>query len=154
MPLRRFVQRRASHAESADRADPAGVAAPAPSSRWYGVWAPLVAVAVWVVLAIRTPTNTFHFAPIVVAVVWPIVRRVGSGTALPGRESVLVAVSGTALAVTVGVVLSATGNLEGPTFWGDGAGVFGALFEVVLFAVAGGLFGYRVASRERAGLVF
>ena len=109
------------------------------SGWWRGAWALVLAAVVWAVLAIRTPTNTFHFAPLVVAVVWPLVLRADRG--MPGRRrSAVVVLTGPALAVLVGVVLSATGNLEGPTFWSDG----GAPVEVVLFALAGGVAGWVV----------
>lgn len=117
-----------------------------------GLWAPIAAITLWVVLAVRTPTNTFHFAPIVVAMAWPILRRVDAGRPIPQREAIVASATGVVLAVVVGAVLSLTGNLDGPTFWGDGESVVDdPLFEVVVFALAGGLAGYLVASLQGPG---
>ena len=129
---------------------------PAERAGWsVGVWAPIAATVFWVVLAVRTPTNTFHFAPTVVAVVWPLLRRVDARDPLPSAEARLVAGAGTALAIAVGSALAFSGNLDGPALWGASDGVLDdPLFEVIVFALVGGFAGYRVASRPWHGPAF
>jgi hypothetical protein len=109
-------------------------------NKWYvGVLAPVAAALVWAVLAVRTPTSTFHFAPLVVAVVWPVFGRIGDGGPPAGRESLVVGASGGVIAVIAGLGLQAAGKLEGPTFWSES----GAIVEVLIFAAVGTLYGLR-----------
>ena len=117
--------------------------------RFGGAFAAVVAAGLWIALAVRTPTNTFHFAPIIVAVVGPVSRRMTDGGPLLRRKGLVVAGAGGALAILTGVGLAVTGNLEGPTLWSDD----GALAEVVLFALAATLYGFRVVTRERSGVL-
>lgn len=95
----------------------------------------IVAGALWAVLAIRTPTNTFHFAPIIVAAAWPVIAR--GSQARTTRQAVATASSSTAIALGIGVALWATDRLRGPTLWHSGP----AITETVLFALLGGAIG-------------
>lgn len=106
------------------------------------------AALVWAVLAWRTPTSTFHFAPLIVAAAWPVVAR-SYGERHDRPQAGMVAASAAGLAMVTGLVLLAAGRLEGPTFWSDG----GAIVEVALAAVLGGAYGFRVLTRERRGLL-
>jgi hypothetical protein len=123
-------------------------------TRHTGIGVALAALAAigWVVLAIRTPTNTYHFAPLVVALAAPIAARSDparsdparsdlGGPDLGGSESpwsrLVVGCVGGVVAAAIGLSLAASGNLEGPTFWGEG----GALGEVLLFSIGGAVAG-------------
>lgn len=117
--------------------------------RFAGVGASLVGAALWLVLALRTPTSTFHFAPLIVAGVWPVVRR-SMGRRLETTDAAKVAGASGGLAILVGLLLFAFDSLRGPSLWADD----GALLEVVLFAVLGAGYGFRVASRSKPGLLF
>lgn len=108
----------------------------------------IVAGLVWAGLAWRTPTSTFHFAPLIVAVAWPVVARSTGGRA-EARAAVLAAGGAVGFALAVGLLLLVADRLQGPTFWGDG----GAIVEVVIAALLGGAYGLRVLTRERSGLL-
>lgn len=89
----------------------------------------------WFLLAIRTPTNTFHFAPIIVAAAWPVVAR--GSSARTASEAIITASASTAIALGIGFGLWGTDRLSGPTLWHGGA----AIAETVLFALMGGAVG-------------
>ena len=90
-----------------------------------GFWT-VAALAVWVVLAVRSPELTYHLAPLIAAGVWPL---------MSGRAAAAVASGGVTIAVAVGLALS--DSLEGPDLVG-GHAAFG---EAVLFAVFGAALG-------------
>jgi hypothetical protein len=97
--------------------------------------ATVVAGLLWLVLALRNPTNTFHFAPIIVAAAWPVIAR---GSQTRTRIQALTAVSaGTAIALGIGLTLWANDRLRGPTLWHSGA----AITETLLFTLLGGAIG-------------
>ncbi len=101
----------------------------------------------WVILAVRNPVLTYHFAPLLAALAWPVaVRR---SNPQPVNVAGLAATGSFLLVAVVGIVLAAAGKLDGPTFWNDGP----ALIEVLLFAAIGAGFGARVATRERPGIL-
>jgi hypothetical protein len=118
-------------------------------TRQTGIGVALAALAAigWVVLAIRTPTNTYHFAPLVVALAAPIAARSDPARSDPARSDLggsespwsrlFVGCVGGVVAAAIGLSLAASGNLEGPTFWGEG----GALGEVLLFSIGGAVAG-------------
>ncbi len=90
-----------------------------------GLWT-FAALALWAVLAARSPDLTYHFAPLIAAGVWPV---------MSGRAAAAVASGGVTLLVSIGLALA--GWLEGPDFFG-GHAAFG---EAALFAVAGAALG-------------
>lgn len=96
----------------------------------------------WVALAIRTPTNTFHFAPIIVAAAWPLVAR--DSQARTTRQAIATASASTALALGIGLALWATDRLRGPTLWNDGP----TTTEIVLFSLLGGTIGLIAQLRD------
>lgn len=97
----------------------------------------------WLILALRTPTNTFHFAPIIVAAAWPMVAR--GSVASTTRRAWSLAGAGTTFALAIGFFLWATDHLQGPALWHVGP----ALIEVVLFALLGGAIGVIAQLRHR-----
>ncbi len=60
-------------------------------------------------------------------------------------------VTGAALGIIVATLLALglSDALEGPTFWSDG----GAAWEALTFATVAALWGLRVSTRSRAGLL-
>lgn len=105
--------------------------------------ATLAAGLLWTVLAVRTPTNTFHFAPIIVAAMWPLIAR-GSVAPKP-RRLWGISAAGTSIALAIGLGLWFTDHLRGPTLWHSGQ----AVTETVLFAVLGGMIGLVGQLRHR-----
>lgn len=95
----------------------------------------VVATTLWVALAIRTPTNTYHFAPIIAAASWPIVDR--GGVRPTTRHSIVVAGLSTTIVLVAGLALWASDRLQGPTLWGSGT----SIGETVIFAILGGIVG-------------
>jgi hypothetical protein len=107
-----------------------------------GAAATAVVLAVWSVLAVRSPDLTYHFAPLIAAGVWPVL---GHHTTTSGlRPTALAALGGFAMTATVSLLLAGAGYLEGPTFWGDGH----ALSEAILFAALGAAGGAAIGLRS------
>ena len=114
-------------------------------TRLAGLLAALAGAVVWALLAARTPTNTYHFAPMVVAGIWAgLDGSIGAG--LTQRRIVTSAFGGLAVAVTTAVILELKGDLAGPVFW-DSSDDAPVLVEHVVFAVVGALLGAAVALR-------
>lgn len=107
----------------------------------------VVVLVVWTLLALRSPTLTYHFAPLIAAAITPLWSR------RDGRQTT--AAAGRLGALSFGVVsalgfgLWATGILQGPTLWESD----GAIIEVVIFAALGAFIGVRSASSKRQGLL-
>ena len=113
-----------------------------------GLVAALAAAVAWAFLASGTPTNTYHFAPMVVAGIW--VGLDGSmGAGLTQRRIVNTALGGFVVAVATAVILEVKGDLDGPTFW-DTSDTAPVLFEHVVFAAVGAAIGAVVAIRAAA----
>ena len=104
------------------------------------------AAALWAILAAGNPSLTYHFAPLIVGLAWPIAHRSMLGRA-EGRVGIVVA--GGALAVALGTTLALWGadRMNGPTIVSDG----GAIWEALLFSVIGAAWGHRALTRSRAG---
>jgi len=101
----------------------------------------------WIVLAWRSPTLTYHFAPLIGGAVGPLsLRTLGRADAQIGRT-----VGALVLAMMLGVtlILEVAGRQEGPNFLEVGP----AWPEAVLFAVLGTAVGVRAATRERPGML-
>ena len=114
--------------------------------RSLGLLVALGAAVAWAVLASRTPSNTYHFAPMVVAAAW-VVFDGYSGAGVTHRRAVSLAIFGFVIAVAAGAILELKGDLEGPVFWehGDDAPV---LFEHILFSGLGAVVGLVLAVRQ------
>ena len=100
----------------------------------------LVAVA-WVGLAARTPTATFHFAPLIAAAAWPAALRGGGPLRVAPVDAFRAAAGAAAVGFAALGVLLAFDWLRGPTFWDAGP----AVVEVVPMIVVGAAAGYRYA---------
>ena len=104
-------------------------------------------LAIWAVLAVRNPDLTYHFAPILAAVAWPLsIRR---SEPQPAPAAAQVGAASFVVVAAASVVLWFGDKLMGPTLWSDD----GAIIEAMLFAALGAALGVRVATRERAGLL-
>lgn len=115
---------------------------------WAGPGFTAIAAAIWIALALSNPTLTYHFAPPIVALVWPVTHRTLHGRA---ELSTAVAISAAGFLAAVGVMglLIVADAMRGPTFWTeDGAG-----WEGLAFAAIASVYGLRILTRERAGLL-
>lgn len=114
-------------------------------SHWRGAAAALGTAVLWWVLAARTPTSTFHFAPLIVAAAWVAVEGMSEAGLTP-RASVRLGIAGFVLASVVTLLLDAAGNLEGPVFWeSDNPPV---VFEHLVGSALGALGGVGFAVRR------
>lgn len=107
----------------------------------FGLLATSGTLAIWTVLAVRSPDLTYHFAPLIAAGLWPGVTRRGDVPTI--RMSVVAALGAFFLVMVVSLILAAGGYLEGPTFWNAGP----ALTEAILFAALGAGLGTLIARR-------
>lgn len=106
-----------------------------------GVLLTTAVLAIWAVLAIRSPDLTYHFAPLIAGAAWPIViRREGPP---PVRDAVWGALGAFVSTSVVALLLATGGYLDGPTFWNEGP----ALTEALLFTALGAALGAAVSLR-------
>jgi hypothetical protein len=102
-----------------------------------GTWM-LLLLAVWVALTIWNPEATYHLAPLVVAVSWPVGVR---GRLGPQRPFIAfgVAAGSTSVAIFATLVLDVFDRLQGPVLISTSG-----LSESMLAALVGGLIGFVV----------
>jgi hypothetical protein len=101
---------------------------PNPSPLVIAAGASLVVSLIWVGLAWRTPTSTFHFAPLIAGVIGPYAAKSRTGVVSPVRAFRLTSAGMAAVAASI-AFLAAVDRLRGPTFWSaDGAAIEAALF--------------------------
>ena len=102
---------------------------------------------IWLVLAWRNPSLTYHFAPLIGAAVGPLSLR----TQGQADSSLANKTGGIVLAFMLGItlLLELAGRQEGPNFLEMGP----AWPEAVLFSAIGVFVGVRAASRENPGLL-
>jgi hypothetical protein len=105
---------------------------------------------VWVALVALRPGTTFHLAPLIAALVGPVVARLCAGTALPATRAAVQAGMGETSVLAAASVLAMVGWLRGPSLWAP----LPAGAETFVAAALGALWGWRLASRRRAGLLF
>ena len=108
----------------------------------------LGAAGLWAGLAANNPSLTYHFAPLIVGLAWPIAHRSMMGRT-GSRTGSLLAGGALTIALSTTIALWAADRMTGPTFVTDG----GALWEAVLFSLAGAAWGYRSLTRSRAGML-
>ncbi len=114
--------------------------------------APLSSLAIalgWVLLATWRPTTTYHFGPLLVTVAWPYVARSRIKQPMNRSETVTALAGGAAISLVTTLGLYLGNRLEGPTFWESPD----APLEAVLMTLLGVLWGLRVATRRRGGLL-
>jgi glutaredoxin len=111
-------------------------------------WAPLMTAIgfalAWVLLAARSPTNTYHLAPLLVAAAAAVTHRGLTQAPVRSRRAIGLAVSGLVIAWVTTAVLAWRGMLAGP----DVTGGHGAVVESVLLALLGSVLGWWVARRH------
>ncbi len=129
---------------AAARGESLPTAEPTTGTRWAPVAAALAIATVWLLLAARTPTTTYHLAPLTMAAAAPVVRRWLDGVPLSSRVGAVFALIGLALAVATTTVLAALGMLAGP----DVTGRHAPVVESVLAAVIGAVTGWWLARRH------
>jgi hypothetical protein len=101
----------------------------------------------WLGLALRAPTTTYHLVPAVVAASWPLTaRRLRGQLSLPA--AVRAAMGGLVVAVATTIELAGLDSLRGPALIGGSAAA-----ESVLVALAGTAWAVRATVRSRPGLV-
>jgi hypothetical protein len=109
---------------------------------WRGAAGSTVVSVAWLLLGLRSPTVTYHFAPLIVGIAWPYLLA-SLPYRLSSRQALTGAVAGVSMAISTGVLLIVADSLNGPTLWGDGP----VMVEVVPAALIGAAFGYRSARR-------
>ncbi len=91
-------------------------------SRWPGMAWTLGACAIWAGLAMLNPTTTYHLAPLVALLAWPLVgrtRRMRVGW----RPGLIAAAGATAMVAATTLVLLGRDALAGPALIGPDAAV-------------------------------
>jgi hypothetical protein len=109
---------------------------------------PVLIGAAWAVLAMRSPTVTYHLAPFLVAAAGPVATRVSAGTRLASRAAAWSTTVSLGVALVVTGWLAVAGALAGPALWGGSGAI-----ETPIFAVVGGTWGWRAATRSQPGLL-
>jgi hypothetical protein len=112
-----------------------------------GLAVSIIALAIWTFLAVRSPTLTYHFAPLLAAIAVPAGMRRGS--AVGAIAAMRAGALSFGLVVAVSVVFHVGDYLEGPTFFGTRP----ALVEAVILAGLGAAIGVRSAIRKSEGLL-
>lgn len=112
-----------------------------------GLGASLAVAGLWGLLALRSPSTTYHFAPIVVTVALPYAARAKAGDAFTGRRALVIVAAGAAISLGAVIALASTRHLTGPTLWDSG----NATIEAIAFTAAGSVCGYWVAGRRPHG---
>jgi len=112
-----------------------------------GAWTIAICLG-WAVLAIRSPDVTYHLAPFAAASAWPVASRLALGRAIRRETALAIVASALSLTLVTVLVLAAAGRLGGPSVWhGSGA------LETVVLALLGAAWAWRVATRDRPGLI-
>lgn len=111
------------------------------------VWRPVIAALgfalLWLLLATRTPTTTYHLAPLVVAAAGPVTRRLLTGTPLSRRAAATLGAVSLLIAAAATAVAQWRGLFAGP----DVTGGDGALAETVVVVAVGAGLGWWLARR-------
>lgn len=114
-------------------ADPELAPGPDVAAVLHGIVWSLAAAVVWLGLGLTNPATTYHLAPVVTLLAWPVAartHRVGWPMAL------LPTVSGTVLASAAAATLSARDALSGPSLIGSSAGIETGLLIALAALVA------------------
>jgi len=111
--------------------------------RWQPLGVAIGFALAWVLLAARTPSTTYHLAPLLVATAPAVAHRWLTGAAVRSPRAIGLAVAGLAIALVTTAVLTWRGLLAGP----DVTGGDGVVAETVLLALLGTVLGWRLARR-------
>ncbi len=96
----------------------------------------LAAAAGWLVLAMTHPTTTYHFAPLLTALAWPLGATRNPDRPHRGRDGLRALIGSALLAGTVLGILALAGALDGPALIGSTAAE-----ESLILIAAGTLIG-------------
>ena len=99
----------------------------------------------WVALALIRTGTTFHLAPALVAVVFPVTFAYDSDGKASTRDLALATLGGLGLALLGTLILTVAGELTGPSLLPFG----GAVTEAVIFAIAGAATGFVIGALRR-----
>ena len=113
-------------------------------SPWSGVGWTLAAAALWVGLALVNPGTTYHLAPVVTVLAWPVVgrSRVRPSRWTPGLWR---AAGGAATAAAATLALQARHAMSGPALIGDRA-----LEETAILGIASAVVAVLLARPHHA----
>lgn len=100
----------------------------------------IAAAAVWLMMGLMNPTTTYHLAPIVATLAWPLAVSRRPGRLHRGQERLLAVVGGALLTGAVLFILALAGALDGPALIGSTAAE-----ESVTMIAAGALIGLALA---------
>jgi len=100
----------------------------------------------WIVLALIRTGTTFHLAPALVAVVFPVTFAYDSDGKASTRDLGVATLAGLGLALLGTLILTVAGELTGPSLLPFG----GAVTESVVFAIAGAATGFVIGAVRRA----
>jgi hypothetical protein len=103
--------------------------------------------AAWAALASASPTRTYHVAPLLAVLAWPLLERIRNG-GRSTRSALGPVLGGLAVTGATATALALSGSLDGPALVG-GSG-FG---EAVILIAAGSMWGLRILTRPRPGLL-
>ncbi len=95
--------------------------APVTLGRLAGAGWSLAAAVGWLVLALTHPTTTYHLAPLLTALAWPLAAARQPDRATSARNALRAVVGSALLAGVVLGVLALTGALDGPALIGSTA---------------------------------
>ncbi|MGH3951381.1 MAG: hypothetical protein ACRDSE_20065 [Pseudonocardiaceae bacterium] len=109
---------------------------------WTGLPFLLGIAAVWLTLAVTSPSTTYHFAPMIMAAAVPVARRSRTGGRLAWRELAVAAAAGVVASLSVTILLVSLDALSGPTFFGTP----GAVRETLVMTGLGALIGLLIGS--------
>lgn len=104
----------------------------------------VAAAALWILLVNRDPTTTFHLAPLVVVLAWPLANRLRGS--IDRTELTLALLAGTAVTAGLITILQATDRLAGPTLIGTEVWHEAIVLTVVAVAIGGMLVLVRTRS--------
>lgn len=111
--------------------------------RWQPIVAALGCALLWGLLAVRTPTTTYHFAPLLVAGAAAVAGRWLLRAPVRSLVALNWAAIGLVVALGATAVLAWRGLLAGPDITGGSA----AVTETVLLTVLGAVLGWWLARR-------
>lgn len=92
----------------------------------------------------RTPTTTYHLAPLLVAAAAPVTRRLLTRAPVPPHPAAALAATSLVIALATTAALAWQGLVAGPDVTGGDAPVV----ETVLVAIVGAALGWWLARRR------